>query len=67
MDLDKETRKQEDEYFARIEFQKRKKVLEEKQGRMKNEERKRLMEQHWMHCPQVRYGDGGDHIRGHQG
>ena len=51
MALDKETRKQEDEYFARIEFEKRKKALVEKQGRMKKEEKKRLKEQHWMHCP----------------
>ena len=51
MGLDKETRKQEDEYFARIEFEKRKQALEEKQGHMKKAERKRLMERHWMHCP----------------
>lgn len=51
MDLDKETRKQEDEYFARIEFEKRKKALEEKKRRMKQEERQKQKEQHWMHCP----------------
>jgi hypothetical protein len=51
MDFDKETRKQEDEYFARIEFEKRKKALEEKHRRMKKDERKRLAEQHWMCCP----------------
>jgi protein-arginine kinase activator protein McsA len=51
MDLDKETRKQEDEYFARIEFEKRKKALEERHGRMKKEEKSRLKDQHWMHCP----------------
>lgn len=51
MDFRKETRKQEDEYFARIEFEKRKKALEEKQGRMKKEERRRLQKQHWMRCP----------------
>ncbi len=51
MVVDKETRKQEDEYFARIEFEKRKKALEEKQSRMKKEERKQLKKQHWMRCP----------------
>ena len=51
MVVDKETRKQEDEYFARIEFEKRKKALAEKQKRMKKEERKELKEKHWMHCP----------------
>ena len=51
MDFDKETRKQEDEYFARIEFEKRKKALEEKQSRMKQEDRQKQKEQHWMHCP----------------
>jgi len=51
MDPDRETRKPEDEYFARIEFEKRKKALEEKQSRMKKEERIQLKEQHWMRCP----------------
>ena len=51
MDLDKETRKQEDEYFARIEFEKRKKALEDEHKRMKKEEKRQLQEQHWMHCP----------------
>jgi hypothetical protein len=51
MDLDKETRKPEDEYFARIEFEKRKKALEAKHSHMKKEEIKRLKEQHWMRCP----------------
>lgn len=51
MDSDKDARKQEDEYFARIEFDKRKKALDEKQRLMKKEERRRLREQHWMNCP----------------
>ena len=51
MVLDKEARKQEEEYFARIEFEKRKKALEEKQSRIKKEEKIRLKEEHWMHCP----------------
>lgn len=51
MDVKKETRKQEEEYFARIEFEKRKKALEAKHRHMKKDERKQLAEQHWMHCP----------------
>ena len=51
MVLDKEARKQEEEYFARIEFDKRKKALKEKQSRIKKEEKIRLKEEHWMHCP----------------
>lgn len=51
MDLDKDTKKQEDEYFARIEFEKRQTALKEKQKRIKSDERKKLKEKHWMHCP----------------
>ncbi len=51
MDFDKDTKKQEDEYFARIEFEKRKKALAEKQSRIQTKERNKLKEQHWMHCP----------------
>jgi len=51
MDSNRDTKKQEDEYFARIEFEKRKKALEERHRRMKKEEKKHLAEQHWMCCP----------------
>ncbi len=51
MDIDKDTKKQEDEYFARIEFEKRQKALKEKQKQIKSTERKKLKEEHWMHCP----------------
>ena len=51
MEISKDTKKKEDEYFARIEFEKRRKTLEEKQSRIKKEERDRLREQHWMRCP----------------
>ena len=41
----------EEEYFARIEFEKRKKAEQEKQHRLASEERKRLKELHSMKCP----------------
>lgn len=41
----------EEEYFARIEFEKRKKAEQEKQHRLASEERKRLRELHAMKCP----------------
>ncbi|RPI53788.1 MAG: hypothetical protein EHM56_06910 [Chloroflexi bacterium] len=41
----------EEEYFARIEFERRKKLEEEKHGKLKEEEKKRLKELHYMKCP----------------
>lgn len=41
----------EEEYFARIEFEKRKQIEEEKQKIMIEEEKKRLREIHYMRCP----------------
>lgn len=41
----------EEEYFARLEFERRKKEEEERQGEMAEEEKSRLKELHWMHCP----------------
>lgn len=41
----------EEEYFARLEFEKKKKIEEEKHRMMAEEERKRLKELHFMHCP----------------
>jgi len=46
-----DTKKIEDEYFARIEFERRKKALTERQGAMKQTEREDLKSLHWMHCP----------------
>ncbi|OGP12041.1 MAG: hypothetical protein A2X87_08020 [Deltaproteobacteria bacterium GWC2_42_51] len=42
---------QEQEYFARIEYEQRKKSEEEKQRRLAEEEKKRLKELHHMRCP----------------
>lgn len=41
----------EEEYFARLEFEKRKKIEEEKQKKLLEEEKKRLKELHYMRCP----------------
>ena len=41
----------EEEYFARLEFERRKKIEKEKQQRLAEEERKRLRELHHMKCP----------------
>ncbi|MGE5662822.1 MAG: zf-TFIIB domain-containing protein [Deltaproteobacteria bacterium] len=41
----------EEEYFARLEFEKRKKAEQEKQQRLVAEERKRLKDLHHMKCP----------------
>jgi uncharacterized protein len=41
----------EDEYFARIEFEKKKKLEHEKNLKMAADEKKRLQELHFMHCP----------------
>jgi len=42
---------QEEEYFARQEFEKRKKAEEEKQKKLAAEEKKHLKNLHHMHCP----------------
>jgi len=41
----------EEEYFARLEFERRKKTEEEKQKNMAAAEKKRLKELHYMRCP----------------
>ena len=51
MDVKKDKKKQEEEYFARVEFDKRQKALKEEQCRIQKEERTQLKEDHWMHCP----------------
>ncbi len=46
----------EEEYMARMEYEKRKKLEEEKQKRLAEEERKRLKELHYMRCPKCGMG-----------
>ena len=41
----------EEEYIARIEYQRRKKVEEEKHRRMAVQEKRQRKEMHFMHCP----------------
>lgn len=43
--------KSEEEYFARQEFERRKKEIEARQAKMATEERARLKELHHMRCP----------------
>lgn len=48
--IDKPSEK-EDEYFARLEFEKKKEKEREKQLKLAEEERQRLKELHFMRCP----------------
>jgi hypothetical protein len=41
----------EEEYFARMEFEKRKKAEEEKQRKMAKEDKEKLKKLHYMKCP----------------
>lgn len=41
----------EEEYFARLELEKRKQMEEEKHKKLAEEEKKRLKELHYMRCP----------------
>ena len=41
----------EEEYFARIEFEKRRKILEEQERALQEAEKIRLKELHYMRCP----------------
>jgi len=41
----------EEEYFARLEFERRKKVEEGKHRQMAEEEKRQRKERHFMHCP----------------
>ena len=46
----------EEEYFARVEFEKRKKAEEEKQRKLAEEEKEKLKELHYMKCPKCGMG-----------
>ncbi|MDY7030349.1 MAG: zf-TFIIB domain-containing protein, partial [Thermodesulfobacteriota bacterium] len=41
----------EEEYFARVEIEKKKKLMEEKQKSIASDEQKKLKELHYMRCP----------------
>jgi hypothetical protein len=44
----------EEEYFARLEFEKRRKLEAEKQAQIMEEEKRKLKEIHYMRCPKCR-------------
>jgi hypothetical protein len=46
----------EEEYFVRMEFEKKKKIEEEKHKKLAEEERKKLKELHYMRCPKCGMG-----------
>lgn len=46
----------EEEYIARMEFERRKKLEAEKQVKLIEEEKKKLKELHFMHCPKCGMG-----------
>ena len=54
----------EEEYFARLEFEKRKKAEQEKQQRLVAEERKRLKDLHHMKCPKCGHDLKGESFFG---
>ena len=41
----------EEEYFTRVEAEKKKKLSEDKLKKLSEEERQGLKKMHWMHCP----------------
>jgi hypothetical protein len=41
----------EEEYYARVEFERRKKVEEARRAKMKAQEQEELKQLHYMHCP----------------
>jgi len=41
----------EEEYFARIEAEKKKRIAEERASELKQKQREELKKLHWMHCP----------------
>lgn len=44
-------KQKEDEYFAKMEFERKRKRLAEEHQKMKEKEREEAKELHWMHCP----------------
>ncbi|MCX8118975.1 MAG: zf-TFIIB domain-containing protein [Desulfobacterota bacterium] len=47
----KKPSEKEEEYFARLEFERKKKIEEEKHKKMAEQEKQRLRELHYMRCP----------------
>lgn len=51
MDTQTIRKQKEDEYFARKEFDRRKKLLDEEHQALKKKEKEDLKKLHWMRCP----------------
>jgi len=49
--MPKKPSEQEEEYFARMEFEKRKKIEDERHRQLAEQEKKGLKELHYMRCP----------------
>ena len=43
--------KKEEEYFVRLELEKKKKIIEQEMAKLKEEEKKKLKKLHYLHCP----------------
>ena len=50
-DIKKQAKRAEDEYFAKLDFERKRKKLEEEHHAMKSARKKQLKELHWMRCP----------------
>jgi len=50
-EMSKKPSEKEEEYFARMEFERKKKVEEEKHQKLREEEKKNLRDLHFMKCP----------------
>ena len=48
--------REEDEYFARQEYEKLRALAEKKKAEMADEDAEKLKELHWMHCPKCGHG-----------
>ncbi|MEW6441933.1 MAG: zf-TFIIB domain-containing protein [bacterium] len=51
MAVEKDRKAKEDEYFAKVEFERKKKLLEDQQKQMQAAEKEKLKDLHWMRCP----------------
>ncbi len=50
MSIQKPSEKEE-EYFARLEWERKKRIIEEEREKLEEEDKRKLKELHFMHCP----------------
>jgi hypothetical protein len=50
-DIKKQAKRAEDEYFAKLDFERKRKKLEEEHHAMKAAQKRQVEELHWMRCP----------------